>query len=491
MLKILLLLIPVIVFLFTPTNVHAKQVDVQATDAGFVPKSITVYRGDSVKFINNSGSPSWPASNIHPSHAVYPEFDSQKPLQPGEFWQFTFDKPGNWRFHDHLKPALIGDIRVIGEKTGTIVKKKLLSRMDEFQIGISKVYYFFFKNQLEEDFAKVDMQNAAEDYPQVTGSWMKLVGIEKTLDKLLKDTGNGANTDCHQESHNIGRIAYQLFGSEAFTHGSSVCHSGYYHGMIEQFFQEEGNDQFPQKTDEICSNFKTSFSRFECLHGIGHGIMAYLDYDLPLAIDECQTLKDDYSKESCYGGVFMENIVVAEGKGAKTGHVTKWVSDDPYFPCSGIEQEERLQMQCYLIQTARMLDLNDYDFERIIPICSNAPENMRNICFQSLGRDAAGQVLRNPQKILSICRKTPENYFNDCLKGSLFVIIEFWGERMEDQPHGLCKLLDETSEKEYCYQLLGNRLTGVLGENPERIKQVCNYSEPEYVNTCMSSNLRK
>lgn len=79
---------------------------------GFSPDEISIKAGDSVVFRSVAGEPFWPASNLHPSHALYPEFDPQEPVQPDAVWGFTFTKVGEWKYHDHLAPYFTGVITV-------------------------------------------------------------------------------------------------------------------------------------------------------------------------------------------------------------------------------------------------------------------------------------------------------------------------------------------------------------------------------------------
>lgn len=78
----------------------------------FSPNTITVKKNTKVVFKNISDEPRWPASNIHPTHGIYPEFDPERPIQPGELWSFVFAKIGIWRMHDHLAPRILGTITV-------------------------------------------------------------------------------------------------------------------------------------------------------------------------------------------------------------------------------------------------------------------------------------------------------------------------------------------------------------------------------------------
>lgn len=93
------------------------------TDTGFVPKEVTVKRGDIVRFTNESATlESWPASAVHPTHSIYPEktegdclgsaFDACRGLKPGESWDFRFTRAGEWRFHDHIHASKTGVVFV-------------------------------------------------------------------------------------------------------------------------------------------------------------------------------------------------------------------------------------------------------------------------------------------------------------------------------------------------------------------------------------------
>lgn len=96
------------------------------TDSGFSPSTIRVKIGATVTFKNESSKAMWPASAIHPSHKVYsgtslqehcPDinrtaFDACTGIQPGNSWSFTFQKKGNWKYHDHLNPGNTGTILV-------------------------------------------------------------------------------------------------------------------------------------------------------------------------------------------------------------------------------------------------------------------------------------------------------------------------------------------------------------------------------------------
>jgi plastocyanin len=96
------------------------------TDTGYQPNSIRIKVGEKVTFVNQSSRPMWTASDIHPSHTLYPGsgiskcgtadaaniFDSCKGYNKGESWSFVFREKGKWGYHNHLNPGDTGEITV-------------------------------------------------------------------------------------------------------------------------------------------------------------------------------------------------------------------------------------------------------------------------------------------------------------------------------------------------------------------------------------------
>ena len=99
-----------------------KEATITITESGYSPQNIEIEQGTTVVFENESGPDRWPASNNHPTHLIYPEFDPKKKVPAGSSWSFTFDKVGDWGYHDHIQDDITGTIRVvekISEQQGT------------------------------------------------------------------------------------------------------------------------------------------------------------------------------------------------------------------------------------------------------------------------------------------------------------------------------------------------------------------------------------
>lgn len=82
-------------------------------NGGYEPKEVSIKVGEKVTFVNGSEAEyMWPASNLHPTHELYPEFDPREPIGPGDSWSFVFEKRGMWGFHDHLFSNRRGTVNV-------------------------------------------------------------------------------------------------------------------------------------------------------------------------------------------------------------------------------------------------------------------------------------------------------------------------------------------------------------------------------------------
>lgn len=476
-------------FISTPLTWAAEESKVIIKDQDFSPSELTINKGQTVSFDNQDQVDHWPASNPHPTHINYPEFDPQRSLKPGQSWSFKFERVGVFKYHDHLNPHL-GGVVLIKEasSSGSVRSKNNFSfDFESVKAYLWRIYYFFLPQKLYPKLQSFNAFSVSQDEKQLK-YWLIILGGAQFMDKLVQDSEGGSKVDCHQEAHLVGRLAYDLYKSAVFRKINYSCHSGYIHGAMEAFIKEQGKDnRLMKKLANLCNDFKTDFAKFECLHGIGHGLTAYVNYDIPKALNWCHELPSDYVRRSCFGGVFMENIMVAEGRGAIRGHNTAWVSDDPQFPCNHVEQSQLIQFECYQMQTSRMLSLFKYDFRRIVLECLRAPANMVNVCFRSMGRDIAGQTLRDPDGIINLCGLSPPNLLQECLTGGLNVIVDFWGEEMTDQPQKFCNKIGLPQDKAYCFQVLGERLKNVFGSNVSKIDSLCKKADPLYYQTCLSS----
>lgn len=95
---------------------------------GFSPVDLSVKVGETVRFVNNSGSGMWVGADEHPTHTDYDgtskndhcvdgtptggAFDMCRQIPTGESWSFTFTKAGTFDYHDHTRAQHGGSVTV-------------------------------------------------------------------------------------------------------------------------------------------------------------------------------------------------------------------------------------------------------------------------------------------------------------------------------------------------------------------------------------------
>ena len=206
-----------------------------------------------------------------------------------------------------------------------------------------------------------------------------------------------------------------------------------------------GKKNLPAKLDTICADIPGkatyNFDYYNCVHGLGHGIMEALGDEVFQSLAMCDNLTGDWERQSCYSGVFMENIIAYDRDG---------ISDflkpsDPLYPCDAVA--EPYKAQCYLGQTSYVLQISNYNFKTIFNLCAGAVEPYRDICNQSAGRDAANQALHDTEKTKATCSfPVDPNDRANCVTGAVKEIISYY--HSEDQAKQFCGALNYNDQSE-------------------------------------------
>ncbi len=107
----------------TPNN-ETENTVISHTDTGFVPETVRIEKGETVVWKSETGN-MWIASNQHPRHTEYSGTSRTEHCQngdqntaafdqcsAGEEFSFTFEKEGEWNYHNH-ESALEGGTVVV------------------------------------------------------------------------------------------------------------------------------------------------------------------------------------------------------------------------------------------------------------------------------------------------------------------------------------------------------------------------------------------
>lgn len=255
-------------------------------------------------------------------------------------------------------------------------------------------------------------------------------------------------SNCHQIAHVIGRAAAKKYDTlaETYKHGDNFCWSGYYHGAVETIAAQIGPQKIISQINQVCAPFANAptFDHYNCVHGMGHGLMAIEDDDLFKALALCDKFSDQWSQESCYSGVFMENVMNEINPGE---HAKYLKADDPLYPCTAVA--DRYKEQCYLMQTSHALIVEKYDYGKVFAVCATVAAPFDQTCYQSLGRDVSGQSSSNQDRTISLCMLgQTEDARQNCFTGAVKDFISYFHN--DTQGLAMCAAIPDSTLAANC-----------------------------------------
>ena len=345
----------------------------------------------------------------------------------------------------------------------------------------------------------------------------------------------------HDYTHLIGITAFKESRDVrgAFKSCTEILQSGCYHGVIQTYLlsvPRVGPDEVRAVCQEYANPAANQWLRFQCVHGMGHGLTMYHGHDLRLALEGCDLLETGWDRQSCYGGAFMENIIHVQdpgmahmvmGDAADTsggsmdmagldhgattmdghpqdttlmaGHdhgamqmsgamhhaaAAKFApidSTDPFYPCSRLG--ERYQADCWRMQPAVILFLRNNDFRRTFQACDSAPARWRQDCYAGTGTDVSGQTARNHQESIRLCSTGSPRYQPWCYEG----VVKNFIDVTADYRDGLafCKVIPGQRNQLHCYQSVGEEIA-VLRNGLAARAPLCNeIQDPSFRDACL------
>jgi hypothetical protein len=332
----------------------------------------------------------------------------------------------------------------------------------------------------------------------------------------------------HQYAHGIGIAAYapDKDVGKVFRSCTEIFQSGCYHGVIQAYFMSKPRVD-AQDVAALCADFTQATAdqwlRFQCVHGMGHGLTMFYDHDLPRALTSCDLLTQVWDRESCYGGAFMENVVVTsmphhhgdeappaapadsagQGRHAmadmpgmdmpghdhaamQTASATSTTPrfkprdpKDPYYPCSVVGG--KYLNACYAMQTSIMLEMNGRDFGKTARTCDGAPAEWRYTCYQSLGTNIAGQTPGDNAGAIRLCSLGNAAYQPWCYLGVVKNRIDVTAQAADG--FAFCKDVPGEPNRLKCYEALGEEI-GVLKNDLGDREAICSQSPAAYQDAC-------
>lgn len=369
-------------------------------------------------------------------------------------------------------------------------------------------------------------------------------GIGRTMEVLdtLVNVDGDVRQNAHALAHGLGIAAYRTPETLAATFAACppTQMSGCYHGVVQGYFlslARQGRTPGTAELDVMCEPHRAvTFLYFQCAHGVGHGLMAVHDNHVPMSLEACDLASDRFIRESCYGGVFMENIVrishphhTAEGHAGTQGHgghaaqpadahaahgagqqaahdhaapAAAQQADahaghggmrhgewrpldrgDPQYPCNAVR--EKYRESCYTMQTSAVLYFNGGDVAATARACEQAPAAYVDTCFNSLGRDVTALASQDHRRSLELCARSGQTAGGRgelwCLEGVVQNLVNLAADPAEGMR--FCRAVQSAAYKASCYRVVGESIATLVAETARR-GESCQAAEPEFVPAC-------
>jgi hypothetical protein len=309
-------------------------------------------------------------------------------------------------------------------------------------------------------------------------------GLTAALDSLERRAARDTSLAPagHQLAHALGRDAVAVRGGDAevIRECRAVFASGCYHGVVEAALRSSGRIDMPG-LERLCIGLAINGGPapgFECLHGLGHGVLGARGGDLEAALRDCDALSTARRARYCHLGAFME-AVNAAANGAHQGHHMGLTIDsaDPYSPCRAFG--DPYASSCWLFQGYLILRANGFDAARALAVCDTAPDGRAARCYEGVGHQLTGLFQRGDAWIVEQCGRGRADLAPRCAAGATFALdaMDWSGGRAAR----FCAAGPD-GWKSDCWRAAADALVDLA--TPRSRSAFCAKAEPSWIGAC-------
>lgn len=389
---------------------------------------------------------------------------------------------------------------------------------------LTVLYIFFFlpKTLLEKFPEIVEIQNQKADFNELKDYFEKLAnkkGAVYAYD-VLKVAPLPPNIDMHLLGHVIGDILYLQQGVNGMKYCTQDFRNACSHTVAVGLFLEKGELAL-NEIAKVCAEAPGGKGAHTmCFHGLGHGVLAYTNYNLPEAVALCKktgTASKNYQEYSeCIGGIIMEQISGGDHDKSTWEKQRKLnlKLEDPLYPCNSyIITDSAAKKFCYLYLTPHLFNSSglmingrptDETISRAFKLCERIPVSeggSRESCFGGFGKEfvvlAKDRDIRKidqlsdeeNQKVYNWCSLTNNEKGNQsCIKYAMNSI--YWGgENSRSGAYNFCNQITNQSLKNFCFTELINSVS-VYIDSPLYRKEFCQEIPSDLMEKCNEKLLK-
>ncbi|MEX2008005.1 MAG: hypothetical protein WD850_00700 [Candidatus Spechtbacterales bacterium] len=292
------------------------------------------------------------------------------------------------------------------------------------------------------------------------------------------------NIDTHLLGHVVGDILYKQKGLE----GINVCTHDFRnacsHSIVVGLFNEFGEGAL----DDIAAACRQApggkGAYTMCFHGLGHGVLAFVEYEMPDAIALCEktgtALYQNREYIECVGGTVMEMMAGVHDPELWREKSKKYFrQDDPLYPCTSDFMPDEARETCYMYLTPHLLEyvggnpehFTTANFRDAFALCDKADQRRLQLaCKASFGKEFIGLIKnRDIRDVANLSEEEARTMYEWCLlagdrAGSAACIDSamaslYWGgENDRSGAVRFCGVVDDGEFQTICF----NNLIGAV-----------------------------
>lgn len=275
----------------------------------------------------------------------------------------------------------------------------------------------------------------------------------------------------HRYVHEIGEMAHDTTGDvgAAFRSCDGSVDAGCYHGVLRAHLSGRVGIA-PAEVRRFCRGAPINTSarevlRFQCLHGLGHGLYVLFRGRLGPALRHCDALRAEGASDPCYGGAFMEwTSRSIRHPGHRHGATSTRVGNAER--CAGIARRYRWQCHVYTtrVRSARRPDVAD-----ALGSCDQREPPYAAACYQGVGANISVLAPARPRRMAALCALGRPSYRLQCLRGAVLNLIGI--DQTARRAMRLCRA-SPADLGDACVEVVGGALPD-LGRRPSGWRRSC------------------
>jgi hypothetical protein len=314
--------------------------------------------------------------------------------------------------------------------------------------------------------------------------------------EVMKRMPTIPNIDMHLLGHVVGGELYKQEGIEGIQTCTEDFRNACSHMIVIGALLEQGVSALSDIA-RACQQAPGGAGAYTmCYHGLGHGVLAFTEYEMPEAVELCKkTGTAQYHNREyieCVGGVIMEMIGGVHDPALRVTKSEKYFKvDDPLYPCNASFMPKEARQICYVYITPHLFEAAGGDlaaptpdiFEKAFDYCAEIPEEQkenRMACYSGFGKEfvvlgaardiRVVDVLPDAQlsQIHSWCQLAGDAEDTQACSASVLASLYWGGENKADGVVRYCALMSDGPLQDHCFTTTFNMVASYAPDEAPR-----------------------